>query len=81
LSDPIPLFRCASCGEAGKRVDLSWNDKVVGTFTACQSCIDRTTATLDRVRPIFDAMIAAGVDRDLANEALRAILEDPRFKE
>lgn len=81
MSDPIPIFRCYTCGAAGKRVDLEWDGKVVGTFSACQTCVDKTLATLARVRPIFDAAIAAGVNRDLANDAMRLILNDPRFEE
>jgi hypothetical protein len=80
VSNVVPFFRCKLCGARGSRLDLQLRGTSVGTIVGCDVCLAKTEATLARVRPIFDAAIAAGVPRDLANEALTFILDDPRFE-
>jgi hypothetical protein len=49
-------------------------DEHVAAFSACEACVEKTTKELATVRPVFDAIIAAGVDRDLANEVMDFLL-------
>lgn len=49
--------------------------EIMASFRACDACINETQSELDRVRPVFDAMIAVGLDRELANEVMSTILE------
>lgn len=78
----VPLFACKRCGEPGKTVGLQHAGTTVAVLHACHGCIDQTAAELARVRPVFDAMLAAGVARDLANDVMTFLLErlypDPR---
>jgi hypothetical protein len=62
-------------------VGLAWDGKVVGTFSACDACVQKAEATIARVRQIFDAMLASGIGRDLANETMSFLLNHPGFKE
>lgn len=40
----------------------------------CDSCLEREQAFLAKARPVFDAMIAAGVPRQRANELMHEVL-------
>lgn len=74
MGDLIPILKC-KCGFPAKHVDLEYQGEVLGTFKACGICIQETTAELDRVRPVFDAMITAGISRENANKAMIYLLE------
>ena len=70
--------RCARCG--GRTRDASvWSLDETEThreiqFISCPGCVEKTYAELANVRPVFDAMLAAGVPRDLANDAMTFLL-------
>lgn len=70
-SNIVPMHRCV-CGEAGtaREIELSSDSGEVGKFFACDKCVAATFGHLDRARPIFDAMIAAGVPNEIANDAM-----------
>jgi hypothetical protein len=69
-----PMFRC-KCGAPGTRRELTLNDIPVTSLSACDDCVAQVNATLDRIRPVFDAMIAAGIDRTLANETMTYMID------
>lgn len=71
----IQLFRCRRCGAPGtSRVGVKGGEEVM-RFFGCDACVDEDSATLARVRPIFDAMLEAGIDRDLANDTMTFMLQ------
>ena len=80
MSNVVPFFRCKRCGDQGRPLDLQLRGVSVGTLVGCDACLARTEATLARVRPIFDAAIAAGIPSELANDTMSFILNDPRFE-
>lgn len=66
-----PLHACRRCGAPAKPTDFV----VSGTGEAfslnvCPGCIAEGQAYLARVHPVFEAMIAAGIDREIANDAM-----------
>lgn len=75
MSEVVPLLRCRRCGKAGSPCTLEHKDQAVAHFVACDECVEYCSSTMARVRPIFDAMIAAGIDRELANETMTFMLE------
>lgn len=75
MGDVVQLHRCSRCGAAGKRTELAKDGVTVAEFSACDACIDAVTGTLARVRPVFDAMLAVGIDREVANDAMTFLLE------
>jgi hypothetical protein len=82
MADVTPLRRCRRCGEAAKPVDLDYRGEVFATIDVCDACVDETNAELARMRTVFDAMVVAGVSRELANETmtymLRRLAEEQR---
>ena len=74
MNNVVPIFKCRRCGAAGRPVDTALDGEVVASGYGCSSCVEKTTSELARVRPIFDAMIAAGVDRVLANDTMTFLL-------
>jgi hypothetical protein len=76
MSNIVPIRRCARCKEElGEPVDLAFKGEVFATVNACAKCVAQTAAEMAKSRPIFDAMIAAGVPRELANDAMTWLLE------
>ena len=79
MSAVVPFGR--RCGRCGDRTETA--TRVLGEtethreipFVACPGCIAKVSADLDSVRPVFDAMVAAGVPRDLANATMTFMLE------
>lgn len=71
----VPLHRCYHCKASGKPRELYLQGQKVSGFVACDDCVARTDATLTKVRPIFDVMIAAGVPRETANDVMTFLLE------
>ena len=75
-SNVTSIYRCGRCRADAPRVDLCLNGEVLDLRVyACSECIAKIEGELANVRPIFDAMIAAGIDRALANEAMTFILD------
>lgn len=74
MSDVVPILRC-KCGEAAAPVDVEFRGQIVGTGKSCAKCLMCAMSNLAQVRPVFDAMIAAGVSRELANETMIFLLE------
>ena len=79
MSRVIPIRRCVSCDDLGEPVTLTFRGDDIARRNVCAKCVSETHEELARVRPIFDAMIAAGVDRGFANDAMTFILDDKRF--
>lgn len=73
MGDIVPLFRC-KCGVMAKRVDVVKDGHVEASGFLCEACIAAANGMLDRVRPIFDSMIAAGIDRVIANDTMTFLL-------
>lgn len=71
----VELRRCRRCGKPARERDLLFQGEPLATFDACDACIAETDATLSRVRPVFDAMLAAGIDRGIANDVMTVLLE------
>jgi hypothetical protein len=71
----INARRCGRCGAEGSRRELEYQGEKVGDFGACDACVEKTEAELDAVRPVFDAMIAAGIDREIANDIMTFLLD------
>lgn len=74
MGEVVNIRRC-KCGAAGSRIEADFRGENIGHFVACQSCLGNTIALLDRVRPVFDAMIAAGVEHEHANDTMTFLLE------
>lgn len=70
----VPLHRC-KCGQPARFMELEYQGEIVGTGRACWDCAQKVVADLDKVKPVFEAMIAAGISRELANEAMTFILD------
>jgi hypothetical protein len=70
----INARRCRMCGGEGSKRELVYEGDTVAEFGACDPCLEKTAGELAAVRPVFDAMIAAGVSRDHANETMTFLL-------
>lgn len=79
MGDVASLFPCR-CGATGRRRTLVYEGDDVAVFDACDDCIAASDELLTRVRPVFLAMVAAGVDRDIANEAMSFLLNRMQAK-
>ena len=71
----LPIRRCWNCDSAGSRRELTFRDEPVTDFNACDVCVAKVESKLTRARPVFDAMILAGVPRETANDAMTFLLE------
>lgn len=71
----IEMKTCCKCGAPARERELFYQDKLVDTFDACKSCISEITDRLARVRSIFEAMLEAGIDYDLANATMTFLLD------
>jgi hypothetical protein len=71
----VDLFRCKGCGAPGTRRTLCYQGESLAHFVSCDACVAVMDAVLKRVRPVFDALIAVGVDRDLANATMTFLLD------
>lgn len=74
MSNVTPIRRCL-CGKLGTQRTLVYEETDVATFIACDACIAGTDELLVRVRPVYNAMLAAGVNRDDANDAMSYLLD------
>ena len=79
MSNVVPLLRCKRCGAAGNPCTLEYKDEAIAGFVACDSCVKECSNTMLRVRPIFDAMIAAGIPNDVANDTMTFLLEKAKL--
>lgn len=70
-----PLLPCPGCGAVSNPVDLEYQGSVVATIRSCPECLEAAKQLLDSVRPVFDAMITAGVSKELANETMTFLLD------
>lgn len=75
MSNIVPIRKCRTCGKPATRRTLALNDVPVVDFNSCDECVGETDAELARARPVFDAMIGAGVPRDVANDAMTFLLD------
>jgi hypothetical protein len=73
--DVIPLHRCGRCKKLGNPCDITLVGELVASIIVCDKCLSELTTDLLRVRPVFDSMIACGIDRDLANDTMTYLLE------
>lgn len=69
----VPLHRCL-CGKVGQPNVLTCDDEEETIF-ACAECVAKTEAVIARVRPIFEALLACGVSREVANETMSFMLD------
>ena len=76
VSNVVPILSCARCGALGKPMEVRMNGEKVNAFIGCGECTAAVSAELVRIRPIFEAMIAAGLSRDLANDTMTYILRE-----
>lgn len=74
MNNVIPFHKCGRCGGPGSTRTLTLDGAPRVGFTGCDACVAQSLGTLDHVRPIFDAMIEAGIDRDVANETMTFLL-------
>lgn len=73
MSAVVALFKC-QCGNAATRVALVHDDEPIATINACPACVARGVAFMANIRPVFDAMIAQGVDRAIANDTMTFLI-------
>ena len=71
----IPLHRCGRCKQLGNPCDIALAGDIVASIVVCDTCLVDLKTDLLSVRPVFDAMIACGIDRDLANDTMVYLLE------
>lgn len=71
MTAPVP---CGRCGKPGHFVDLEYRGRFDSTLAARDARIQQTSDELSQVWPVFEAMIAAGVDRGIANDAMTYLL-------
>lgn len=69
-----PLRRCHRCGQAANSVTLDLRGVVV-SVNACRGCVEAVRAEIARLRHVFDAMLAAGVPRGIANQTMTFMLD------
>lgn len=74
MSNVVALRPCRGCGGPARRVELAHRGEVFVTVDICGACVDKGQEELARVRPVFDAMVAAGVPRDVANDTMTYML-------
>lgn len=73
----VPLRTC-KCGQPGTLRIVHWESDTESRtveLVACDECWNKSEDFLARVRPVFDAMIARGVPRAIANETMTFMLE------
>jgi hypothetical protein len=73
----VPFRKC-KCGQPGTMRLVHWeNDTESQTIEliACDKCWNTSGDFLAHVRPVFDAMIACGCPRDIANDTMTFMLE------
>lgn len=75
MSNVVSIRRCGRCRGLGDKIDLALLEEVVAQVVACEVCTDLTLLELNACQPIFEAMVEAGVPRDLANEAMTFLLD------
>lgn len=73
------LFTCGRCGGPGRPVDLELNDVKQDTIHACSKCLAECEEELAEMRPVFDALIKAGVPRVAANAMMVTLGEHPEW--
>lgn len=78
ISFPQPTARTCRCGAPGALVDVAHDGQYgphIYTIIACEACLDTSMEQLSKVRPVFNAMIAADVPQPIANEVMSFLLE------
>lgn len=73
MAQVITLRPCV-CGKPGERREIEFEGEVVA-FMSCEECLNTSNTFLDRVRPIFEAMRAVGVPREIASETMTFLLD------
>jgi len=70
-SNVTPLRKCGECGEPARPRTLVYRegepDMLELPFYACDACIASSDERLAKERLVFEALLAAGVDRATAN--------------
>jgi hypothetical protein len=69
----VSISRCM-CGAIGRPVACTIDDMLVHEFYACTGCFDEARDAIDRATPAFYALLAAGFDRELANETMSFLI-------
>lgn len=73
MNNIVPIRRCI-CGELGVEREIVCALESV-TVIACDKCMAKFDGELARVRPVFDAMLACGVTREVANITMTFLME------
>lgn len=73
MSNVTPLRTCVRCGGPATVVTLEYDGRTADLIT-CDDCLRKTTAKLDRVRPVFKKMIEIGISSEAANETMMFLL-------
>ena len=74
LNNIRQLYSCA-CGEPGSPFQVVWQGDVVAHGPLCPRCRELTGSVLDRVRPIYHAIVSAGLGREIASATLTFMLD------
>ncbi len=74
MSAIVIPFRTCNCGKPGMARSAECGE-LKANFIACDECLERSTAFLARVRPIFEAMRTVGVPGNIANETMSFLLD------
>lgn len=80
VSNIIRLFQrlepvCGCCGGPGVRRTLRRKGRPDEVVVSCDACADAISDTLRRVRPIFRAMLRAGISLEIANDTMTYLLD------
>lgn len=69
----VSLHACA-CGSAGRFRTLELKGVEAGKVLVCDGCLAESDRRLAQVRPVFEAMLGAGIRHDIANRAMTVLL-------
>lgn len=71
-----PLYACR-CGGPGTLRELCAVDEPTESFTIaiCDSCAEKSERFLSRMRPVFQALLTAGIRKDIADDAMSCLMD------
>lgn len=74
----VQALRPCGCGKPSTRREIEFEGEVIGVMVCdecCLSCCSLSGALLDKVRPVFEAMLAADVPKGVADETMTFLLD------
>lgn len=75
MSGTVTPLRTCQCGAPGAPLTIEGDDGAILHGFACDACISKVNTTLNRVRPVFAALIACGVPKTAADETMAFLLD------